>query len=125
MGILSPLASEQKTPLSVKRKSGTLDFSTLKPLNSTGTKNFAGYRDPSATSPTKKSGKRKDDDAMDSDADDEDDSKGADEADEADIKTESKGMLSPEDALRQGELAEGMRKIKVRIISWPLRWFRS
>ena len=31
-----------------------------------------------------------------------------------DEKVVDNGMLSPEDALRQGELAEGVRKIKVR-----------
>jgi len=47
---------------------------------------------------------------MDSDADDEDEIKVED--DEKDDG--GKGLLSPEDAHRQGELAEGVRKIKVR-----------
>lgn len=115
MGILSTPPTEKKTPASAKRKSVGLDFTGLKPLTSTGTKNFAGYRDSSTTSPPfskAKAGKRKDDDAMDSDADDED-SKISEEVDDSDVKSDSKDMLSPEDALRQGELAEGVRKIKV------------
>ena len=48
---------------------------------------------------------------MDSDADDEDDVKGEEAYD--DKEDSGKGMLSPEDALKQGELAEGVRKIKV------------
>ena len=115
MGILSTPPTEKKMPASAKRKSAGLDFTSLKPLTSTGTKNFAGYRDSSTTSPPfnkAKAGKRKDDDAMDSDADDED-SKISEEVDDSDVKSDSKGMLSPEDALRQGELAEGVRKIKV------------
>ena len=48
---------------------------------------------------------------MDSDADDEDEIKVEDD-DEKD--NGGKGLLSPEDAHRQGELAEGVRKIKVR-----------
>jgi hypothetical protein len=50
-------------------------------------------------------------DAMDSDADDEDEIKVEDVDDEKDES--GKGLLSPEDALKQGELAEGVRKIKV------------
>ena len=115
MGILSTPPTEKKMPASAKRKSAGLDFTSLKPLTSTGTKNFAGYRDSSTVSPPfnkAKAGKRKDDDAMDSDADDED-SKISEEVDDSDVKSDSKSMLSPEDALRQGELAEGVRKIKV------------
>ena len=45
------------------------------------------------------------------DADDDDDVKVDDGDDDKDPS--GKGLLSPEDALRQGELAEGVRKIKV------------
>ncbi|OCK76664.1 hypothetical protein K432DRAFT_305887 [Lepidopterella palustris CBS 459.81] len=116
MGILQPIPAEDKAPAIAKRKSTGLDFTSLKPLTSTGIKNFAGYRDSSASSPPfskSKSGKMKDEDAMDSDADDEEDSKISEEVD-SDVKSENKGMLSPEDALRQGELAEGVRKIKLK-----------
>ena len=126
MGILSTPPTEKKAPASVKRKSVGLDFTGLKPLTSTGTKNFAGYRDSSTTSPPfskAKAGKRKDDDAMDSDADDED-SKISEEVDDSDVKSDSKGMLSPEDALRQGELAEGVRKIKVLISKSHISCFK-
>lgn len=114
MGILQAPGAVPKTPAATKRKSG-LDFSALKPLTTTGTRNFAGYRDPNA-SPTKKSkgGKIKNEDDMDSDADDDDDVHIGAADDDIDIKTESKDMLSPEDVARQGELAEGVRKIKVR-----------
>lgn len=109
MGILAP-EKAQSSPVATRRKSGGLDLSGLKPLNATtGTKNFGGYRDPTQkeTKPKKKS-----EDAMDSDADDEDEVK-VEDIDEEDKDPSSKGMLSPEDALRQGELAEGVRKIKV------------
>jgi hypothetical protein len=110
MGILEV----DKTPVIVspaaRRKSGALNFGSLKPLDAaSGTKNFGGYRD-GQQSPTKS--KVKTADAMDSDADDEDEIKVEDEEE----KDESgKGLLSPEDALKQGELAEGVRKIKVRL----------
>lgn len=107
MGILE---TNDKKPIvaspAARRKSG-LDFSSLKPLDAAkGTKNFGGYRD--MQSPK---AKEKNEDAMDSDADDEDDAR-ADEADD-DKDVVEKGMLSPEDAAKQGELAEGVRKIKV------------
>jgi hypothetical protein len=107
MGILET----DKTPVIVspaaRRKSGALNFGSLKPLDAaSGTKNFGGYRD-AQQSPTKS--KVKAADAMDSDAED-DEIKVEDEEE----KDESgKGLLSPEDAHRQGELAEGVRKIKV------------
>jgi hypothetical protein len=105
MGILNAPKTPQVTSPAAKRKSGTLDFGSLKPLNAAaGTKNFGGYRERSPKTKVKK------EDAMDSDADDEDDIKIEDADDD---KEDGKGMLSPEDALKQGELAEGVRKIKV------------
>ncbi|PVI06093.1 hypothetical protein DM02DRAFT_515370 [Periconia macrospinosa] len=106
MGILAP-DKTQASPVAARRKSRGLDLSALKPLNATaGTKNFGGYRDKDAKP------KRKDEDAMDSDVEEDDETKAKmDEAD-ADDETEAtgKGMLSPEDALRQGELAEGLKR---------------
>lgn len=110
MGILAPEKGAQTSPVATRRKSSGLDFGNLKPLNATtGTTNFRGYRDPAQQSPKSK---KKIADAMDSDADDEDDVKAQEVDDDKDPS--GKGMLSPEDALRQGELAEGVRKIKVR-----------
>lgn len=62
-----------------------------------------------------KPSKSGDADAMDSDVDEDDDgdAKIMDDVDEAELKKENGGMLSPEDALRQGELAEGVKKMKV------------
>jgi len=105
MGILNTKEPPKITSPAAKRKSGTLDFGSLKPLNAAaGTKNFGGYRETSPKSKLKKA------DAMDSDADDEDDVKVEDMEDDKDVG--DNGMLSPEDALKQGELAEGVRKIK-------------
>ncbi|KAK7519221.1 hypothetical protein IWZ03DRAFT_168307 [Phyllosticta citriasiana] len=115
MGILASSKTTPKTPTTTKRKSA-LDFSALKPLSTTGIRNFAGYRDPAGNSPTKKAkgGKIKDEDAMDSDADDEDDVRvGADDDDDADIK-QAKDNPSPEELARQRELAEGVRQIKLK-----------
>jgi hypothetical protein len=113
MGILAPEKQPAKAVAPTRRKSVGLDLSNLKPLSATGTKNFAGYRDPSAAALSGKAKKKRDDDEMDSDADDEDEQPKIEEKDE-DVEDGDKGLLSPEDALRQGELAEGVRKIKLK-----------
>ncbi|KAK5117964.1 hypothetical protein LTR62_004008 [Meristemomyces frigidus] len=100
----------QKTPASAKRKTSGPDFSNLAPLKSTGTLGFSGYRDGTA----KRQGKGKDDDAMDSDQDDDDQGHLKDGDNDVDIKHENWNLLSPEDAKRQGELAEGVQKIKLK-----------
>lgn len=120
MGILST-PQQEKTPVATKRKSGQLDFSNLTPLNSDkGTKGFSGYRDPTSSSIKrmlrgKKKGK--DVDAMDSDVDDEDEDENEKDklvdVDESDIKEEKDKFLSPDEAIKQDSLAEGVRKIRV------------
>jgi hypothetical protein len=111
MGIISTAAAQRTPQSSNRRKSSTTDFSKLGPLQSHGTKGFSGYRD---TATAKRKGKDKDVDAMDSDADDEDDDHLPGGDDEADVKQESGDVhLSPEDAKRTNEVAEGVQKIKV------------
>ncbi|KAI7221170.1 hypothetical protein KC333_g1954 [Hortaea werneckii] len=99
---------QQKTPQSTKRKAAGSDFSKLGPLKAGGTVGFSGYRDPTA----KRRGK-KDVDAMESD-DEEDDEKLVDRDEDVEIKDEKGNLLSPEEARRQGELAEGVQKIKLK-----------
>lgn len=109
MGILESDKTPVASPVASRRKSGALNFGSLKPLDAaTGTKNFGGYRDMQQQSPKSKV---KNEDDMDSDAD-EDEIKQEEVDDDKDDS--GKGLLSPEDALKQGELAEGVRKIKVR-----------
>lgn len=122
MGILSG-PPETKTPTSSKRKSG-LDFSNLQPLKSSSTaKNFAGYRDVNASKKSflRRLGKEpKGDDEMDSDVDDDVDAedKIPSEAGGDDEEPNGNAMLSPEDALRQERLAEGVKKIN--LVRFPL-----
>ncbi|EGP89642.1 uncharacterized protein MYCGRDRAFT_99365 [Zymoseptoria tritici IPO323] len=110
MGIVSnpkPIKEE-----SARRKSTAMDYSKLGPLKSEGTVGYSGWRE----TPSKRKSKNKDDDAMDSDADDEDEGhaiKGIEDAD-TDAKPVNGGLLSPEDAKRQGELTEGVSKIKLK-----------
>ena len=108
MGILeSP--EPMTTPIAAKRRS--TDFSKLGPLKKFGTKGFTGYRE--GPTPKKKDAKA-DDDEMDSDPDDED-RRNDDNDDDAAGLSANNHHLSPEDARKQGELAEGVRKIKVRV----------
>ena len=122
MGILS---SSPKAPTNVpatngKRRSMQADFAKLKPLNPNGLKGFSTFRDPNGKleingSSNKKAGKRR---QADVDSDDED----FDVNNEVEIKTEgddiqdANGILSAEDARRQGELAQGVQKIRVSFV---------
>jgi hypothetical protein len=121
MGIL-PSPEKQKKATSSKQANSQIDFSNLGTLKKAGTKNFAGYRDSTEdkASPTfgkekdkEKNGKRKEDD-MDSDADDEEDPQEINDDEPTEAELKNKDLLSPEDAARQGELAEGVRKIKLK-----------
>jgi len=109
MGIVAK-SETQQSPVVTKRKASGPDFSKLGPLKAGGTVGFSGYRD--ATN-AKQNAKAKDADAMDSDADDEDDGRIPNGKEDLEIKDENGTLLSPEDARRQGELAEGVQKIKV------------
>lgn len=116
MGILSNPEQDQKSE-SARRKSSGPDFSKLGTLNTNtfGTKGFSGYRD--ASKAKRKTTKGKDDDAMDSDADDADDElKIPREIEDVEEKQSQNGnLLAPEDAARQKELADGVQKIKVSL----------
>lgn len=117
MGILQPKV--EKTPVAAKRRSAPMDFSTLGPLKKEGTVGFTAFRDTEPRAAGKKSKKTKEEDDMDSDSDDEAAPVQKD-IDDDEIKEKSNDLLSPEDAERTGQLAEGVRKIKVRMSRWPL-----
>lgn len=121
MGILPASKSDTKssgTPS--KRTSLQTDFAKIPPLKSGGSIGFSAFRDPSSMSPPVSHSKGGTNRALIAD-DSDDDAKDHDAIDEAlaDNKTngDDLGLLSPEDAARQGELAEGVRKIKVNIRS--------
>ncbi|TIA48294.1 hypothetical protein D6C79_04183 [Aureobasidium pullulans] len=108
MGVIAP---SRKASSTVTRKRST-DFSKLGPLKNQGTKGFSSYRDPAARANRKGS---KNADAMDSDEEDEE--PGArDEMDDVDVKDENGNplILTEEDRLRQEEMAEGVRHIKLK-----------
>ena len=114
MGIL---ASKQPkaAPGSTKRRSAQLDFSNLAPLKPGGTVGFSSFRDTDPVSKHNKARKRSNGDvgAMDEDSDEDDEDTEIvgkmEDVDDKDVKT----LLSPEDAKHQGELADGVGRIKV------------
>ncbi len=91
------------------------DFAKLKPLNPNGLSGFTKFRDSNERSETeglktKASKKRSNDEDSDEDVEI---PKEVLIKTEGDDVQEANGMLSPEDARRQGELAEGVQKIRV------------
>ena len=117
MGILPTPKSEAKsTTTPNKRASLQTDFTKLPPLKPGGTVGFAGFRDTKSTSPPASHGKSKkgrDIGSEDSDEDENDDIAIDTALEEDKANEDNTGLLSPEDVTRQGELAEGVRKIKV------------
>lgn len=114
MGIL-PSKKEEKTPASAKRRSLHADFSSLGPLKKEGTVGFSQFRDTEKGPKTKGKSSKKGEEDMDSDSDDDDAANVgsfAMEDDDVDTRKEP-GLLSPEDAERTGQIAEGVRKMKV------------
>lgn len=108
MGILKSKAAEE-TP--AKRKS--TDFSKLAPLKPGGAVGFVGYRegDKAGSSKAGKKSKKSSESDMDSDDDDDEKDPVTEKADED--ENNDTIHLSPDDLRRQGDLAEGVRKIKV------------
>ena len=118
MGIL-PGQKSEKTAAAAKRRSLITDIPKLGKLKKPGTAGFSNFREGNIIQSQKN--KQSDDDEMDSES--EDDGTNIlgkmEDINDADIKKE--GLLSPEDAERTGQVAEGIRKIKVRDYS-PLRF---
>ncbi|MCJ1361111.1 hypothetical protein MMC16_000208 [Acarospora aff. strigata] len=120
MGILpSPKPQEKSTTTTSKRRSVQTDFASLAPLKPGGVLGFSTFRDndprfPGISASNAKSGKTGTNGAMDSDDDDDDDDEVAGKLEDVDVKEKDTGLLSPEDAKRQGELADGVRKIKLK-----------
>jgi hypothetical protein len=120
MGILQAPKSE-KTAALAKRKSLNADFASLGPLKKEGTIGFSTFRDnESRPKPRRKSIKKENVDAMDSDSEDEESEVVGKMEDVGDVEVKKEDdLVSPEDAERTGELAEGVRKIKVRMLIVP------
>ena len=120
MGILplSPKLPDKLATSNAKRRSMQADFAKLKPLNPNGLMGFSKFRDPNERSETeglKSKASKKRLNEEDSDEDVEVPKEVLTKTEPDDIQ-DANGMLSPEDARRQGELAEGVQKIRVCIL---------
>ena len=116
MGILhSSKPLEKPTASTAKRRSVQANLADLKPLKSGGARGFSGIRDSETRSGKSGSLKKKSDgDAMDSDDDEVEETGKGIKLDDAGAEDLKDHVLSPEDIRRQGELAEGVKKIKVK-----------
>lgn len=108
MGILKSKVVEE-TP--AKRKS--TDFSKLAPLKPGGAVGFVGYREGDKAGSSKTGKKSKKGSESDMDSDEEEDEKDPVTAKADEDESNDTTHLSPDDLRRQGDLAEGVRKIKV------------
>ncbi len=123
MGILKPKKPAAAEVASTsKRRSVQTDFANLKPLQPGGTIGFTGVRDEASPSSRGRNGKSRSVDDMDSDEDEEDAKANKDKLVDADGEDFKNQNLSPEDVKKQGELADGVKKIKVRSISCFPSW---
>lgn len=120
MGILpSPKSHDKATSANAKRRSVPTDFASLKPLRPGGALGFSTFRDTGNRSTSHGGAKKlsKDDSDMDSDEDDVDVGKGKSvKQEDADIQESGVSAMSADDVKRQGELAEGVQKIRVYYI---------
>jgi hypothetical protein len=116
MGILNPPKAAEKTPASSKRRSVHTDFTSLGPLKKEGTVGFTNFRDEPKAKPKTK-GKKAIDDDMSEDSDEDEGIVGKmEDLNDADVpikKEAGSDLLSPEDAERTGQVADGIRKMKV------------
>jgi hypothetical protein len=119
MGILAP-KHQKNSAGPTKRSSAQLDFGKLAPLKPGGTVGFSSFRDQDASSRRNKSRKKSNGSiggAMDEDSEeDDDDVELVGKMEDVDDK-EVKATLNPEDAKFQGELADGVGRIKVRSLA--------
>ncbi|KAI4168761.1 MAG: hypothetical protein LQ343_006143 [Gyalolechia ehrenbergii] len=118
MSILPSPKGQISTPeLVQKRKSHQDPFAGLKPLKPGGARGYADYRDPGARSTSTgnaKSKTSKTDSDMDSDEDEGIGGRTPVRTEDGDSKELSDYMLSPEDANREEEVAEGVKRIRLK-----------
>jgi hypothetical protein len=117
IGVLASSKPSNTTPSSSKRRSGQLDFSSLGPLKTGGTVGFSAFRDQESEASRRRKARKRSNgnvgNAMNEDSDDDDDD------DEIlgkvdDLEEKAGGQsVGVEDAKFQGELADGVGRIRV------------
>ncbi|KAK1725230.1 uncharacterized protein BDZ83DRAFT_307438 [Colletotrichum acutatum] len=118
IGIIASSKTAQATPGSAKRRSGQLDFSSLGPLKTSGTVGFSAFRDQDTEATRRRKARKKSNGniggALNDDSDDDDDESELlgkmQDIDEKDINNK----LAPEDVRSQGELADGVNRIRLK-----------
>ncbi|KAF7544155.1 hypothetical protein G7046_g9843 [Stylonectria norvegica] len=117
IGVLQSSKNPQVTPGSAKRRSGQIDFSNLNPLKAGGTVGFSTFRDQGSEAARRRKARKKSNGNIAEDSDDDDDDDDDDvilsKMEEADEK-EVDAKVAPEDAKFQGELAEGVNRIRLK-----------
>ncbi|KAL9044053.1 MAG: hypothetical protein Q9214_002783 [Letrouitia sp. 1 TL-2023] len=114
MGILSPSKIQAQSTTTAKRRSTQADFADLKPLKPGGTVGFSTFRDPTGHSTYSGGPRGRNSSEMDSDEDDDFGRKTPEKGDDVEPKEPGNNFLSPEDARRQDEVAEGVQKIRLK-----------
>jgi len=118
IGVLAPKSSQQ-TPGGSKRRSTQLDFSSLGPLKTSGTVGFSAFRDANSDAARRRKARKKTNGsvggALNDDSDDDDDDEAMlgkmQDVDEKDMGA----SLSPEEGTFQGELADGVGRMRVSL----------
>ncbi|THV55720.1 hypothetical protein BGAL_0004g00420 [Botrytis galanthina] len=115
MGILPNSKQEKINSSAAKRRSTQLDFGNIGKLSNTGTVGFSAFRDNDTSAKRSKSKKKSNGNVgMMEDSDDEDDDDNGVKMEEVDDKDDPNKTLSTEDAKFQGELADGVGRIKLK-----------
>ena len=114
MGILpSPKVHDKPIASTAKRRSVQTDFANIKPLKPGGALGFSKFRDSSHRSTLGDGHDKSLKEDSDMDSDEYEDRNGKVTKQEEAESQDSNSMLSLEDVKRQGELAEGLQKIRV------------
>lgn len=114
MGILpSPKVHDKPIASTAKRRSVQTDFANIKPLKPGGALGFSKFRDSGHRSMLGDGHDKSLKEDSDMDSDEYEDRNGKAIKQEDAESQDSNSMLSPEDVKRQGELAEGLQKIRV------------
>lgn len=115
MGILESSKNIKTTPAAAKRTSTQMDFSSLGPLNMSGTVGFSAFRDAESNGHKAKSRKKTNGHSpADSDDDDDDDGMGIVGKMEVADDGEVKSSQNAEDDKFSGQLADGVGRIKLK-----------
>ncbi|CEJ91003.1 Putative Beta-lactamase-type transpeptidase fold domain containing protein [[Torrubiella] hemipterigena] len=114
IGVIQGPKSSSAAQAHSKRRSGTLDFSSIAPLKSGGTVGFSAFRDKEAEDAARRNKARKKSNGNIADDSDDDDDDDMDSMIKMDDDKDNDGKVAPEDAKSGGELADGVNRIRLK-----------